>query len=209
MIKNIIFDIDRTLIDSFSIEQVTLKQALYEFTNKYYPDEIMHQAITLPTREFFKLVNIEPDSDIHHKLLHRWGELLEEHPIPFFTNIKEILHKLHENGYKLYLITSRTQEEYHELDDIMKDIYPLFSDLVTSDMVVNHKPYPDSFNYLADKYNLKKEESIYIGDAKSDMLFAKNANIKFAHAKWDSKENLDADYILEKPNDLLTIFLAK
>lgn len=54
MIKNFIFDVDRTLADSYQPELETLKEALKIVTNKKYNDEMMNQLTILTTDEFFE-----------------------------------------------------------------------------------------------------------------------------------------------------------
>ncbi len=43
MIKNFIFDVDRTLIDSYQPELETLKEALYIVTRRTYSNEAMEK----------------------------------------------------------------------------------------------------------------------------------------------------------------------
>lgn len=53
MIKNFIFDVDRTLIDSYKPELETLREALYVVTKKQYSKDVMKKLTILTTDEFF------------------------------------------------------------------------------------------------------------------------------------------------------------
>lgn len=52
--KNIIFDVDRTLVNSYGPELSTLKEALYLATGNYYDDAIMKQLTVLLQINSFK-----------------------------------------------------------------------------------------------------------------------------------------------------------
>ena len=58
-------------------------------------------------------------------------------------------------------------------------------------------------NSINDKYNLNKEETIYIGDSPSDQKAANNANVKFGFAAWENKNEIsDYDYKFYSPEDI-------
>ena len=58
MKKAIVFDIDRTLIDSYEPELLSLKEAIEKVLKKKISDEEMSRLTTLPTKVFFKSLNI-------------------------------------------------------------------------------------------------------------------------------------------------------
>ena len=57
-------------------------------------------------------------------------------------------------------------------------VYELFKEMITSSEDVPHKPNPASLNLLVEKFKVKKEEALMIGDTSFDALAAINANIK-------------------------------
>lgn len=202
MIKNFIFDVDRTLIDSYKPELETLKEALFIVTKNLYDDETMKKLTTLTTDEFFKNLGIEKNSNTMKKINHYWGSLLEKRKLHFFDGIKNLLIDLKEEGFFLGIATSRTKEELNELEELLEYI-DLFNVVITSDMVTLPKPSPESINIIINKFNLKREETIYIGDSESDSIAAKNALIYFGFANWENKNNISQyDYLFEKPQDI-------
>lgn len=203
--KNFIWDIDRTLVDSFMAEKETLKEALYIVTGKHYNDSIMKMLAASTTDEFFKSINIEKDSEELKQINYNWGRLLNEREIKFFDGIKEVLVKLKEQGCFLAIVTSRTNKEFEELDNLKEEL-KLFTEIITSDMVEKPKPSPESMNLIIDKYNLNKEETVYIGDSSGDHLAAKAAEIKFCYAAWENKDSIkEYDYIATKPQEILEL----
>lgn len=184
--KNIIFDIDRTLVDSYYSEMVTLRQAIKDVTNIDVSDEHMKKLPTMVTADFFELIGINIESDIYHLINKRWGELLEKNPTRCFSGVKELIRELYENKFFLGIITSRNLEEFHELDEEFKDIIDCFSIIITSDMVSNPKPYSDSINLFQRKHNIELSETVYIGDGETDLEFSNNSGINFIQAAWDN-----------------------
>lgn len=206
MIKNFIFDVDRTLIDSYKPELETLKEALLIVTKNSYDNETMKKLTTLTTDEFFKGLGIEKNSDTMKKINYHWGLLLEKRKLHFFDGIKELLIELKGRGFFLGIVTSRTKEELDELEELLEYI-DLFDVVITSDRITLPKPNPESLNIIIDEFNLKKEETIYIGDSEGDSIAAKNALIYFGFASWENKNPISKyDYIFEEPQDINKLY---
>ena len=206
MLKNFIFDVDRTLIDSYKPELETLKEALFIVTRKNYSNDIMEKLTTLTTDEFFLSIGIEKDSDTMKKINHHWGSLLEKRKLHFFDGIKELLISLKENNYFLGIVTSRDKDELNELSELIEYIN-LFDIVITSDMVEIPKPSPESINIIIEKFNLKREETIYIGDSQSDSDAAKRALISFGFANWENKNFISQyDYLFKTPKDIKKLY---
>ena len=82
--RNFIFDVDRTLVDSYSIENESLKKALFKVTKKSYDENIMDKLSILSTKEFFRLINIDINSDTMKDINFYWDKYLNESTINFF-----------------------------------------------------------------------------------------------------------------------------
>ncbi len=202
MINNFIFDVDRTLIDSYKPELETLKEALFIVTNNSYDNETMKKLTTLTTDKFFKDLGIDKNSDTMKKINHYWSLLLEKRKLHFFDGVKELLIELKAKDIFLGIATSRTKEELNELDELLEYIN-LFDVVITSDMVTLPKPNPESINIIIDKFNLRREETIYIGDSENDLIAAKDAHIYFGFANWENKNIISKyDYLFEEPHDI-------
>lgn len=206
MIKNYIFDVDRTLIDSYRVELETLKQALFIVTNNFYNDDIMNQLTVLTTKEFFHKLGIDLASDEMKMINRHWTRLLKERKLKFFEGARELLVEIKNKECFLGIVTSRTMEELEEIDTLM-DVIDLFDAVVTSDLVKYPKPHPESLNLIINKFNLNNEQTIYIGDSVSDQKIAKNANVKFGFASWENKNELtEYDYIFKSPQSIYKLF---
>lgn len=199
--KNIIFDVDRTLVDSYGPELSSLKEALYLSTGEHYSDEVMNQLTVLTTDEFFQALHIH-DPNTLKKINHYWGQLLERQPVTMFPGISEMLSFLSEKDLFLGIVTSRTYEELEEIHDFM-EMLPIFQSVITSDLVSHPKPDPESILTILEKFSLNPKETVYVGDSKVDMLAAKSAGVLFAYASWDNYDDtIDYDFLLNTPDDL-------
>ncbi|MBQ2872784.1 MAG: HAD-IA family hydrolase [Bacilli bacterium] len=209
MLKNFIFDVDRTLIDSYQPELETLKEALFIVTRTNYSNDVMEKLTTLTTDEFFKNLGIEKNSDTMKKINYYWGTLLKKRRLHFFDGVKELLIDLKGNGYFLGIVTSRDKDELNELSELLEYIN-LFDVVITSDMVNLPKPSPESINVIIEKFSLKREETIYIGDSQSDSVAARSALISFGFANWENKNLISQyDYLFETPQDINKLYKSR
>ncbi len=203
--RNIIFDVDRTLVDSYGPELSTLNEALYLATGRHYSNEVMNQLTVLTTDEFFQTLGIH-EQDTLKKINYYWGELLKKQPVTMFPGIPEMLTLLSERDLFLGIVTSRTYEELEEIGDLMKILH-IFSSVITSDLVKQPKPNPESILTILNKFQLDPKETVYVGDSKVDMLTAKSAGILFAYASWDNcDDTITYDFLLNTPDDLKKLF---
>lgn len=201
--KIIVFDVDRTLVDSFMPELLSLKEAIKFAVGKNVSEDELKQLTMLPTKVFFNKIGLNIDEI---KLVNKeWDRLLRNYPTKCFNGLKDVIKELNREGYIISIITSRTNEEFHELDDELKDITNLFKIVVTSDLVNNHKPNRDSMDYLCNKLNCNTNDVIYIGDSIIDKEFANNSNCLFIPACWENKELINEDNSVSDVRDILNI----
>ena len=84
-----------------------------------------------------------------------------------------------ESGIKTMILTSRT---HGELAHLLKPDHALASRIQAfyyKDNTVYHKPDPRVFDKLLRDHNLKPSECVYVGDAPSDAIAAKQAGLHF------------------------------
>ena len=81
--------------------------------------------------------------------------------------------------------------------------------IICADDTEKHKPNPEPLLKYMELSKTNNDDILYIGDSTYDMQCANSANVKFAFAKWGNKyQTLNADFVLEKPSDLL-LFVNK
>ena len=83
----------------------------------------------------------------------------------------------------------------------------MFEDIYTIDKFGKHITKAEMIEDILNKYNLKKEETVMIGDAPSDVIAAKQAGIKGIGVLWGYGENKtplieNADIIVKNTEEL-------
>ncbi len=186
MKKCIVFDVDRTIVNSYMPELLSLHEAIENVTGKKINDEQMKKLTSLTTSDFFKFLNL---SDEEVALVNKeWENTFGKYKTECFPGIKKIIKDLFERGFTIGIITSRTMEEFHELDTELMDILHCFKAIITSDLIQKPKPNSESMDLLVNKIQINSNEIIYIGDSEVDKIFSQNCNVDFIPACWDNKE---------------------
>ena len=131
MKKYVIFDVDRTLIDSYKPELLSLQEAIETVLGKKLTEEECNRLTSLTTMEFFHSLDLSVyQIDL---IIKDWARTIKNYSIECFPGIKEVIKTLKSKGYVLGIITSRTIEEMHELDQELESIIDLFDVVVTSE----------------------------------------------------------------------------
>ncbi len=207
MYKNILFDIDGTIVDTEKQIIQALQKVLKEELNivKEY-DELL---FVLGTPGFNSLKKFNLPDDIFDDILYKWstniGLLASEMTV--FPEIEDIISNLYKNNLNLGIITSKDDREL-KTEFTPLNLNKYFKTIITASDTKLHKPNPDPIFKAMDNLNINAEKTIYIGDSIYDMQSAKSAGISFALAKWGAPtlEGFDnVDYILEKPKDILKL----
>ncbi len=200
MVKYIVLDVDRTLVDSFKPELLSFGEALERVVGYKLTSEQEKVFTAMPTTVFLKHLNLSAEQI--ENIMKEWNNTFPKYKTVCFNGIKDAIRKLHNKGYDFGLITSRTLDEYHELDDELKDIRELFKSVITSDIVKTPKPNPQSMKCLCRELGCSSDEVIYIGDNKIDKEFAINSNCYFIPACYDNKELCKEENACFNPREL-------
>lgn len=201
--KNVVFDVDGTLINSEQMILKSLQKALLEEGIKKTTNDLKF-VLGIPGKIALSRLLIKNSVVIGEK----WNEYMLDfsNETTIFSGIIEVLDTLQSNGIKLGIITSKTKKEYE--DDFMKfNLHKYFDLVICADDTKKHKPDGEPMEKYLKIMNIKKEDTIYIGDSVYDMQCAKNAEVDFALALWGAYEadKIDSIYKLENPKDILNI----
>ena len=200
LIKYIILDVDRTLVDSYKPELLSFQEALKNVIGYKMTESQTKDFTTMPTKTFLNTLNISEEEV--NKIMKEWESTFSKYKVKCFDGIKDVIKSLHEKGYIIGLITSRTLDEYHELDDELSDISKLFKIIVTSDKIIKPKPDKQSMEYLCNELNCSSLEVVYIGDSYVDKEFALNSNCAFIPVCYDNKELINEENACFNPKNI-------
>ena len=176
--KNIIWDVDGTLFDTYPAISAAILAALAEQGVTIERDIVTHMAMTslgttLP--DLAKRFKLD-----HERLYVRYDFFLTGTPLGSqrpFPGVKELLKRVVQNGGMNLIATHRGKDslipmlKYHRL-------YSLFTDMLSIHDGYPRKPNPAMFNTLIERHGIKINETITIGDRDLDLEAGKAAGVR-------------------------------
>tara|TARA_B100001250_G_scaffold414611_1_gene454616 strand:+ start:6686 stop:7324 length:639 start_codon:yes stop_codon:yes gene_type:complete len=173
----ILFDFDGVLIDSIDVmnkawNEIRINYKLEIEFKKY------KSHIGIPIEKILSNLNI--DSKLHDSIQKDYSKITRQNKnmIKLNQHAIWILNWLKENSFLTGIVTSkdeiRTREliEYFQLD---------VNSVVTPEMTDKGKPSSEPIIYAANNLEVQTKQILYIGDMKSDMICASNAQCKYLH----------------------------
>lgn len=106
------------------------------------------------------------------------------------------------------IVTSGDQDEIRSLKRAYPAVSKDFWITVTAEATINHKPAPDPLLTALSRIGMRPDQSLYVGDAVSDELAARNAKMDFGIAGWGADPKIHfqtAKYRFQRPRDILHI----
>ncbi len=206
MVKLLIFDMDGTLIDTDKVLFETRKELflLYKPKDFAIDEEVIRTYSGPPIQESIANAFPEKDPNFILKEYRARTEKYYDYYLKLYPGEKEILKKLHSEGYILTIATQKNKKMALKSLE-MKGICDYFSLILTSNDGFKTKPSPDMINYILANFNCKPEEAIMIGDTAYDYLAAKNANVKsilFKGSKRTYSEEVNPEGIFETYDEI-------
>lgn len=180
--KNIIFDLDGTLIDSEKEIVMTIKDVLIEFNIKEFDHVAFQKFIGPPIKQsFIKLVGMNDSQAELATQRYRDIYILKYiKQTRFYDGYNELITFLINNGYRLHIATMKTKNQVDALN--YNGIFNDFSEIKTAK---DGGGYTKS-NMLVDIKNIygKDESYIMVGDTQGDYNAAIEANMDFIFAEY-------------------------
>ena len=166
MIKNLIFDFGKVLVDydfeAFFRKYIPDTERCQAFTPVLYNEELQ-QMLDREERPFDVIMEdwIENHKEFEHEIRY-----FNEHYPEIVTNevegMYELLTQLKAEGYKLYGLTNWCSKVYLTMAQF--PIFKLLDGQIISSEEKVIKPEPEIYQRLFDKFNLKPEECIFADD---------------------------------------------
>lgn len=181
MIKNVIFDLGRVLVNyepekyidsigySEEIKQKLLKSLFYnDIWNEFDRGTLTYeQGIKLAAKK-------EPDIENELKCILR-TEWFEMHTLKKETD--SFLKELKQDKYKIYILSNFEEHCFKYLYN-KYDFFKLVDGMVISYSVKVIKPELEIYNILLEKYNLIPKECVFIDDREENILAGEKLGIK-------------------------------
>ena len=193
MKKAYIFDLDGTLVDSIPTISHFANQALVHYGCKPVEEDL------------YKLFLGEGSAKLVHRLLNSQGQDTEE--------IFEKVHTMYKKTYdEDYLVAVLSNKPHSTTVKIIEALFGkgTFTKIYGQREGIPLKPDAQALHSILEELELSKEECVYIGDTKTDMLTGKSADVFTVGVLWgfrdrEELEQYQADVIISSPKELLTI----
>lgn len=188
--KQIVFDIDGTLIDTEYAVIHSLQDTIAHLTGKNLTNEELIFILGITGEDALRRLNIKNIEEA----LSLWDNNMKKYSrtVCVFNGIHELLKALIKSGYEPGIVTSKTKKEF-EHDFMVFDIASLFKTIICADDTAKHKPDPEPLLKYMELTKCSGRELLYIGDSIYDMECAKRAGTDFSFAQWGIKRTLNSN----------------
>lgn len=211
--KGVIFDLDGTLLDTIedlsdSMNIVLTKYKHPNFTKEEYMLKVGNGFRGLVLNSFPE----ETDEKIIDKAVEQFAEIYDSNYLNKtkpYDEIDYVLDGLNRMGIKLGVNSNK--KDHYTMNLVSKFFARIpFISVYGERAGIEKKPDPTSALEIAQAMELKPEEILYIGDSKTDILTAQNADMDSVGVLWGfrSEEELreyGASYIVSSPKEILDI----
>jgi len=202
-IKAVIFDLDKTLVDS---DKIHLDSYIIPLGKRGIHPSVEDIKSSFGTFDYIIFRKFSPKSseeEVRQMINERKQVLLKEvnqtKKIPYSDELLEFL----KNKVKIGLATGTFGEIVNKTLNIF-GWEKYFDDIVVGEEVKKSRPDPEILELSLGKLKIDRNEAIYVGDSIYDVLCAKNANMKvivlgnFKEADFNAKSLIDVKNILER-----------
>jgi sialic acid synthase SpsE/phosphoglycolate phosphatase-like HAD superfamily hydrolase len=183
---NLIFDLDGTLVDSRPGILFSLRFAMGQVFPDSHPDSLEF-AIGPPVREMFNRTLENPTKRILDKLEASFRSIYDSEGWKMshlFPGVIETLDEFHLRNTPMYIITNKPGLATGRILEKL-GLLSFFTEVVSPDS--RRPPFNDkagSLRYLLEKYAMKNDHTVYVGDSIEDLTIAEAFNIPFVGVEY-------------------------
>jgi HAD superfamily hydrolase (TIGR01509 family) len=210
-IRAVIFDLDGTLADTFTLIVGAWNAGVGPITGKSYSEEEVISRFGIPDpqmirREFGDDETLGPRAD---EAYHAFYEREHAALVKAFDGIDEMLSQLRALNVPLGLMTGKGRRSAGITVESLgwKDV---FAAIVTGEDVKRQKPEPEGLLTVAARLNVPPSSCAFVGDSPADMGAGKSAGMIVVAAGWhpvylDEIRSMRPDVWAEHPADVVRL----
>lgn len=215
MIDTIVFDLDGTLLNT--LEDLT-DSVNYALSRQGFPlrnlDEIRSFVGNGIRLLMERAVPKDTDSktfEICFKDFCDYYKIHMEDKTAPYENINDMLKNVKDAGFKTAIVTNKAD---FAAQDLCKRMFGNKIDLIVGSVDGRpNKPAPDGVYYALEVLNSKLENTIFVGDADTDIITAKNAGLPSIGVLWGFRdreiiEKEGAEYIVATVKELEKLLIS-
>ena len=202
MIRNIIWDVDGTLFDTYPSFAKSFQLALSDVGKDVPLDWITQQAlvsIDFCVRALAERCHLDEDL-IGEKFTLYYSKVTPQEQPPF-NGVIEICKSITDSGGKNLIVTHRRASGLIQLLDTF-EMKEYFSGWTTADDGYKRKPDPEAFMVSIGNHKLNLDETVTVGDRDIDILAGQAAGIRTC-LFGDPLITCQPDFVFQEFNQLL------
>jgi len=207
MFTFVIFDLDGTLVDTIADIHESLNSTLKHFGFPLLKPEMTKSYVGDGMRKLVEravgAANFSSEIEAYFRKIYSENII---NKTKLFDGIPELLKELQNKQINSVVISNKSLAltekiiKYFHMDETINEWYG-------GDSFKTKKPSPEPVLKAMEKYNIKKEQALMIGDNHTDMLAGSSAGIKtcFCSYGYGSIASSKPDYYVNKPKELIRI----
>lgn len=215
MIKACVFDLDGTLADTLESMAYVANEIMKKFGLKELPVENFKyycgEGANMLMRRCLKdagdeaLVHFEEGQRIYREMF----AADPMYKVTHYPGMPETLRELKKRGLKLAVCSNKPHPAAVKvIDQMFSGIFDL---VLGQHDGIRRKPAPDGAWKIAEKFGVKPEECLYIGDTRTDMETGKAAGMHTVGALWGFRDRQEleesgAEVLAQNPKSLIEIY---
>lgn len=191
MIKNIIFDLDGTLLNTLDDLTNSVNFALKKYDFPLKTSEQVKEAVGDGVYKLFERIlpagTANPlFSEVVDTFKQNYRENMCNKTSPYI-GIIPLLDDLKFNGYKIAVVSNKFDSAVRELCEKYFRGLIDFSAGENEYFGIKRKPAPDIVLSVMKEFGASVEDTVYVGDSEVDIMTAQNANIPCISVTWGFK----------------------
>ena len=181
MIKNVIFDLGRVLINndpSGYLRNFGYDEEKYKALLDAILFDSLWSEMDIGKYESYKDI-VEIYVEKHKKLESEIRRFFSENWMEFYAPCEDTLkfyNELFEQGYCIYILSNFAKDGYNLISN-KYDLFKKAKGIVVSSYVGMIKPNPEIYKYLLETYSLNPDECVFIDDSAANIKTAKELGI--------------------------------
>ncbi len=202
--KAVIFDVDGTLVDTETANQLALQKLLHDELGRSHSLAELAKVCGVPGKQGLEMLGVKETDLFMEKWIAYAG--LWRDKVALYPGIESVIETLSQQGALLGIVTSRTREQL-KAEPLVEPLLKKIDFIVCADDTSRHKPDPDPLLKFFELSGASPEKALYIGDTEHDFNCASGAKVDFALALWgaQSKVMAGAQYHLQAPAEIISL----
>ncbi len=176
--RGIIFDLDGTLINSFSAIYESFNYTMRGLGLPEYSYEDVLKTIGLPLEDVMGNIHGVDDPAYAVSMFRSNYEKIYLDKTTLLEGVSQVVEKLYNDGYLMAVSTNKLGKYSRSILEHL-GIGKYFEHVVGIGDGLKSKPYPDTIEKILSELKLQKEEVVYVGDSIVDAQTAANAGVSF------------------------------